>query len=250
MTNTHIHKRLNKKLLNLTLGLSIAIGGGSMLFTPDTTHAATATKTNTTTNTTATAAENSSIVNDIIATGKQYLGVEYKFGAKTTTTSVFDCSSFVQYIFKQHGIDLPRSSRQQAKVGTKVTKDQLQPGDLVFSDTNRDGVINHVSLYIGDDKLLQTYRVGVGVTVSKFSGSSWDKTFVTARHVITDDNTGNTGDNGNTDNSGDNGSIDDGNTGGNNENDGTIDDTQPEQSDDSTTPTQSSGNSGHYNRNR
>ncbi|MBP3963297.1 C40 family peptidase [Paenibacillus lignilyticus] len=248
MTNTLAHKRLNKKLLNLTLSLSIAIGGGSMLFTPDPTHAATVTKTITTTN--PASAVNSSIVNDIIATGKQYLGVDYKYGAKTTTTSVFDCSSFVQYIFKQHGIDLPRTSRQQAKVGTKVTKDQLQPGDLVFSDTNRDGVINHVSLYIGDDKLLQTYRVGVGVTVSKFSGSSWDKTFVTARHVITGDNTDNTGENGNTDNSGDNGSIDDGNTGDNNDNDGTIDDTQPEQADESAAPTQSSGNSGHYNRNR
>ncbi|WP_307721769.1 C40 family peptidase [Paenibacillus humicus] len=72
----------------------------------------------------------------------------YKFGASSGSTDAFDCSSFMQYIFKKNGIDLPRSSRQQAAVGTPVAKDRLQPGDLVFSDTNRDGVINHVSLYI------------------------------------------------------------------------------------------------------
>ncbi|MBN2981765.1 C40 family peptidase [Cohnella algarum] len=41
-------------------------------------------------------------------------------------------------------------------MGTYVPKDQLQKGDLVFSDTNRDGVINHIAIYMGDDQLLHT----------------------------------------------------------------------------------------------
>lgn len=134
----------------------------------------------------AAASSDASVADKIIQTGEQFIGTPYQFGAKSGQTHSFDCSSFTQYVFKQNGIDLPRSSKQQAAAGTVVSKDQLQPGDLVFSDTNHDGVINHVSIYIGNDQLLHTYRVGIGVTISKFAGSAWDRGFVTARRVISD----------------------------------------------------------------
>jgi cell wall-associated NlpC family hydrolase len=163
---------MSRKLLAVTLGLSIAISGAAAtLAAPHTTHAASSVSSTT-------------LANKIAATGKKYLGVPYKFGAKAGLTSVFDCSSFTQYIFKKNGISLPRSSKSQSKVGVKVSKSQLKAGDLVFSDTNGDGIINHVSLYIGDGKLLHTYRVGVGVTISTFKGSVWDHRFVTARRVL------------------------------------------------------------------
>ncbi|MFB6362777.1 C40 family peptidase [Paenibacillus elgii] len=168
MINTK-KSRIAKTLLGITLSLSIAVTG-NMLAVPQSAQAATVSK--------------ASVADKIIATGKRYLGVPYKFGAPAGRTNVFDCSSFTQYVFKKNGINLPRSSRQQATVGVKVAKSQLKPGDLVFSDTNRDGKINHVSIYIGNGKLLHTYRVGVGVTISNFKGSAWDKTFVTARRVI------------------------------------------------------------------
>ncbi|SDW13238.1 C40 family peptidase [Paenibacillus sp. CF384] len=166
MNNT-TKKRIGRKLAGVALSLSIAFAG-SMLLTPKTTHAA----------------SDSVVASNIINKGKQYMGVPYKFGAKSGITSAFDCSSFVQYIYKKNGISLPRSSRQQAVKGTRVLKSNLKPGDLIFSDTNRDGKINHVSIYIGNGKVLQTYRVGIGVTISTFKGSIWDKTFVTARDVI------------------------------------------------------------------
>lgn len=224
-TTTTNNKRWNYKMIGITMSLCMAIGG-SMIAAPGTTHAATTNKTATTTTASAskTAADsksdstNTSLVDNIIETGKQYLGVPYKFGAKSGITSAFDCSSLMQYIFKQNGIDLPRSSRQQALVGTKVAKADLQPGDLVFTDTNRDGKINHVSLYIGDGKLLQTYRVGIGVTISDFDGSAWDRTFVTARRVIDGNNgagTGNdTGSDTGADSGTDTGSGSDGNVSG------------------------------------
>ncbi|WP_081667556.1 C40 family peptidase [Paenibacillus pinihumi] len=133
------------------------------------------------------ATNSTSKANTVISTGKQFLGVDYKFGATSGRTDEFDCSSFTQYVFKKIGIDLPRTSKEQAKEGVKVSRDQLQPGDLIFSDTNRDGVINHVGIYMGNDKTLQTYRKGIGVTISDFSGSVWDDTFVTARRVIKND---------------------------------------------------------------
>ncbi|WP_159881257.1 C40 family peptidase [Paenibacillus puerhi] len=159
---------IGKTLLGVCLSLSVAFSG-NLLTAPQTAYAASSSTTT---------------ANKIIAKGKQYLGVPYKFGAKSGITSAFDCSSFTQYVYKKYGINLPRASKDQAKVGTKVSKSNLKAGDLVFSDTNRDGKINHVSIYIGNGKLLHTYKVGVGVTISKFKGSTWDKTFVTARRVI------------------------------------------------------------------
>jgi hypothetical protein len=167
MNNTK-KNRIGKTIVGISLTLSVAFSG-TMLVAPQAAHAAVA---------------STSVADNIMATGQKYLGVPYQFGAKSGSTSSFDCSSFVQYVFKQNGINLPRSSRQQATVGVAVSKDQLQPGDLVFSDTNRDGRINHVSIYMGNGKLLHTYRVGVGVTISNFAGSTWDKTFMGARRVL------------------------------------------------------------------
>ncbi|MUT67091.1 cell wall-associated hydrolase [Paenibacillus sp. NEAU-GSW1] len=155
-----------KTIAGIGLSLSIALGSAAVA-APQQAHAAIS----------------SSKANAIIATGKSFLGKPYKFGAPSGITSSFDCSSFTQYVYKKHGISLPRSSKDQSKVGIKVSKANLKAGDLVFSDTNRDGVINHVSIYIGNGKLLHTYKVGIGVTISTFKGSAWDKTYVTARRV-------------------------------------------------------------------
>lgn len=167
MTLTNKRNRMGKLLVGATLSLSIVFSAGTLFANTNSAYAAT-----------------TSTADSVIATGKTFIGVPYKFGAPSNKTTAFDCSSFTQYVFKQNGISIPRSSKQQSKVGTFVPRDQLQPGDLVFSDTNRDGVINHVSIYIGNDQLLHTYRVGIGVTVSKFKGSTWDRTYVTARRVL------------------------------------------------------------------
>ncbi|OPA79020.1 cell wall-associated hydrolase [Paenibacillus selenitireducens] len=171
-TNTTQAKRLGKTCAAVILSLSVAFSINMA-----------------TNSTKAHAASALSIAEQVISTGKKYIGVPYKFRAQAGNTSAFDCSSFTEYVFKQQGIELPRSSREQANVGTYVSRNDLQPGDLVFSDTNKDGVINHVSIYMGDGKLLHTYRVGIGVTISDFEGSTWDKTYVTARRVIQGDST-------------------------------------------------------------
>ncbi|PZE21035.1 C40 family peptidase [Paenibacillus xerothermodurans] len=167
--NNSKKRRLGKTIVGISLCLSAALTSSSLV-APAAVHAAVPAGT--------------SVADNIANTGKQYLGVPYKFGAKSGNTSSFDCSSFVQHVYEENGIELPRSSREQSKEGVSVSKDQLQPGDLVFSDTNKDGKINHVSIYIGDGKLLHTYRVGIGVTISDFEGSSWDKTFVSAKRVL------------------------------------------------------------------
>lgn len=162
-------RTLGKYMAGIALSVIVAISG-STLVAPKQVEAATVSA--------------SSTASKIISVGKRYLGKPYVFGAAAGSTSAFDCSSFTQYVYKQVGIQLPRSSKSQASSGRFVSKSNLQPGDLIFSDTNRDGVINHVSIYMGNNKLLHTYRKGIGVTISTFKGSTWDKTYVTARRVI------------------------------------------------------------------
>lgn len=122
----------------------------------------------------------------IINFGKKYMGTPYKFGASTSTTKVFDCSSFMKYIFKKYGINLPRTSAAQAKVGKAVSKSNLKKGDLVFFSSGSRSTgknVTHVALYIGDGKILHTYGKP-GVTISNLNSGTWKKTYVKARRVL------------------------------------------------------------------
>ncbi|WP_152619339.1 C40 family peptidase [Cohnella kolymensis] len=119
----------------------------------------------------------------VISTGKNYLGVKYRFGAPSGVTYAFDCSSFTQYIFKKNGITLPRSSSLQATKGVKVAKANLKKGDLVFfKDPGRAGRIGHVAVYIGNNKMLGAS--GKAVKISSMGSSYWSKHYVSARRVI------------------------------------------------------------------
>ncbi|BCU81018.1 hypothetical protein JIR001_08010 [Polycladomyces abyssicola] len=125
-----------------------------------------------------------SLADRIIQTGEKYLGTPYKYGAPSGQTRYFDCSLFVQTVFKENGIKLPRSSREQARMGTYVPRGQLQKGDLVFFTAGRsDGQIGHVGIYAGNNKILHTYGPG-GVRYDSMSTPWLDKTYVTARRVI------------------------------------------------------------------
>ncbi len=130
------------------------------------------------------ASEQSNILADqIIKTGEKYLGVPYKYGAPSGQTKLFDCSLFVQQVFKENGISLPRNSRQQSKVGVTVSRNNLKKGDLIFTTTSKsNGQIAHVGIYAGNNKILHTWGPG-GVRYDSFTG--WlDKGFVTAKRVI------------------------------------------------------------------
>lgn len=127
----------------------------------------------------------SNLADQVIAAGEKYLGTPYEFGASSSTTSEFDCSSFTQRTFKDVGIKLPRNSRQQSTVGQEISKNELQKGDLIFFRTagSSSDRITHVAIYAGDNKLLHTYGKP-GVTYTEFEGTSWEKRFVTARRVL------------------------------------------------------------------
>lgn len=124
------------------------------------------------------------VADKIIATGKQYIGTPYLFGASSWQTKTFDCSSFVQYIYRVHGISLPRSSREQAAMGTRVTYSQLKKGDLIFFHTaSLSGTrVDHVAVYIGNGQIIHAVPNG-GVQVSSLSGY-WYQTALFAKRVL------------------------------------------------------------------
>ncbi|MNJ63312.1 Murein DD-endopeptidase MepS/Murein LD-carboxypeptidase precursor [compost metagenome] len=122
----------------------------------------------------------------VVNFGKNYMGVPYKFGASTSTTSVFDCSSFMKHIFKKYGVTLPRTSAAQSKVGKAVSKANLQPGDLVFFSSGSRSTgsnITHVAVYAGNGKILHTYGKP-GVTISDLNSGTWKRTYIKARRVL------------------------------------------------------------------
>jgi lipoprotein Spr len=157
-------KKFAKSIVGVSLSLSLLFSG-SMLMTAKPAQAATVSA--------------SATASNIISTGKQYLGVRYQFGARTGNTSSFDCSSFTQFAFKQNGVNIPRSSKQQSQAGTFVPRNQLQPGDLVFFYQP----IHHVAIYMGNGKLLHTFGKQ-GVTITDLNSGWWNNHYTTARRVL------------------------------------------------------------------
>lgn len=122
----------------------------------------------------------------VVNYGKKFMGTPYKFGASTSTTKVFDCSSFMKYIFKKYGVTLPRTSAQQSKVGVAVSKSNLRAGDLVFFSSGSRSTgknVTHVAVYMGSGKILHTYGKP-GVTISNLNSTFWKKAYVKARRVL------------------------------------------------------------------
>ena len=117
----------------------------------------------------------------IISTAKKYIGVPYLWAG--TTPNGFDCSGYVQYVFKARGISLNRTTIQQYQHGTYVSKANLIPGDLVFfQNTYRSG-ISHVGIYIGNGQFIHASS-SKGVTVSYLSNSYWTSHYYGARRIL------------------------------------------------------------------
>ncbi|MGI6705701.1 MAG: peptidoglycan-binding protein [Clostridia bacterium] len=112
---------------------------------------------------------------DVVAYAKKFIGVPYRYGGSSPKTG-FDCSGFTSYVYKHFGVKLPRSSRDQLKVGTAVSRSNLKPGDLVLFGNP----VHHVGIYVGDDKYIHAPRTGEKVKISKLSG----RKFYYARRIF------------------------------------------------------------------
>lgn len=127
----------------------------------------------------------SSMISGLITKAKNFIGLPYRFGG-TSPVSGFDCSGFMQYVYKQNAdVDLPRTSQAMASSGHYVSRDQLKAGDMVFFRTHG-GSISHVGMYIGDNQFIHAPRTGRSIEITSLDNSYWSKTFATARRVLND----------------------------------------------------------------
>jgi cell wall-associated NlpC family hydrolase len=116
----------------------------------------------------------------VLATADRYLGTRYRYGGQSPAG--FDCSGFVQYVFRRNGVDLPRTSRQQATAGRALAArvDSLKPGDLMLFSSK--GVrIDHVAIYVGNNRMLHS-SAGAGKVVYDDLTTPRGKWYL-ARHV-------------------------------------------------------------------
>jgi cell wall-associated NlpC family hydrolase len=121
----------------------------------------------------------------IVTQARHYLGTPYRSGGSLETGRATDCSGFVQYIYHQANIDLPRSSSEQAQAGKVVTRTlnfaRLLPGDLLFFGQG-DRRIGHVGIYLGDGKMIHCASRR-GVIISGLDDPYHEGTFVVAKRL-------------------------------------------------------------------
>ncbi|HHK5576818.1 TPA: C40 family peptidase [Neisseria polysaccharea] len=124
---------------------------------------------------------------ELIGNAMGLLGIAYRYGGTSVSTG-FDCSGFMQHIFKRAmGINLPRTAAEQARMGAPVSRSELQPGDMVFFRTLGGSRISHVGLYIGNDRFIHAPRTGKNIEITSLSHKYWSGKYAFARRVKKND---------------------------------------------------------------
>jgi cell wall-associated NlpC family hydrolase len=112
---------------------------------------------------------------------RRHLGVPYKLGGANPRG--FDCSGLTYYVYSRLGLELPRSSAEQATVGRKIRRNHLRAGDLVFFTTGRGRAVTHVGLYLGGRKFIHAPGQGKTVIVSQLDSDYYSRNYHSARRV-------------------------------------------------------------------
>jgi cell wall-associated NlpC family hydrolase len=101
----------------------------------------------------------------VVAIAHKHLGTRYRWGG--ASPAGFDCSGFVMYVYSQVGVGLPHNAAKQYRYGRAVTRDRLEPGDIVFFDD-----LQHNGIYIGGGRFIHARRTGGNVMISGLD-ESW-----------------------------------------------------------------------------
>jgi len=117
----------------------------------------------------------------ILETAFSQVGRPYRFGGTSPQTG-FDCSGFVGWVYGQHGVRLPRSSREMIGLGQAVARPNLVPGDLVFF--GRQKRVTHVGIYTGNNRFIHSPRRGQAVQESSLDDRAGGEYYLGARRLL------------------------------------------------------------------
>ena len=120
----------------------------------------------------------------LISYAKKFLGKPYVWGAQGPNS--FDCSGFTYYVVKNKlGKSIPRTSTEQSRYGTYVSKGNLRSGDLVFFDTvgSNNGNVSHAGIYIGNGQFIHASSTQKKVVISSLASGHYSKAFVNGRRL-------------------------------------------------------------------
>ena len=122
----------------------------------------------------------------LLEDAKYFKGGKYIWGG--TTPQGFDCSGYVQYLYKKHKVNLPRTAWAQSKRGEAVNINNLQKGDLLFflTDKKRGIPVTHVGIYLGNGKFIHAASKKKGIIISPIHHGYYANKFVSARRVAND----------------------------------------------------------------
>ena len=118
---------------------------------------------------------------NIVNTAKKFIGGRYVFGG--STPAGFDCSGFTQYVYNQMGINIPRATTSQASAGSRLSKSELQPGDLlIFSNTYKAGP-SHAGIYLGNGQFVHAANPSKGIRLDSINSGYYNGKFSYGRRV-------------------------------------------------------------------
>ncbi len=115
----------------------------------------------------------------VVQTAMSYSGCPYVYGGTDPATGI-DCSAFVRLVFARHGINLPRTAREQAQVGAAVPLDRLEPGDRLYFCC-KNAYIDHCGIYAGNGYFIHSSASRGGVAFDSLASAFYWRSLVVAR---------------------------------------------------------------------
>ena len=116
---------------------------------------------------------------DILRSARRFMGTPYLWGG--ATPRAFDCSGFVQYVFAEYGISLPRTAKEQAGIGQAPRAGDLRPGDLLFFYGGQGA--QHIAIYVGGDTIIHASSAARRVRLDVLSGPRTRETWFRKRLI-------------------------------------------------------------------
>ncbi len=123
------------------------------------------------------------IRDEIVKTAKRFIGVPYRWGGSSPDVG-FDCSGLTMTVYRLNGLNLPRSSRAQYRVGSPISRSKLSQGDLVFFATASGRRVSHVGIYTGGGKFVHAPKKGKKIRTESLTNSYFRSRYVGARTYL------------------------------------------------------------------